>query len=484
MQIVRDLAGYSYGRSDLVRRAMSKKKADVMAKERENFVNGNKEENVPGCVAKGISPEVANHIFDEMTDFAKYAFNKSHAACYAVVAYQTAYLKKYYPVAFMAALITSVIDDTAKVTWYIDNMKSMGIKMLPPDINECFSDFGVRGNNIIYGLSAIKGLGKPVIDAITEERTRGGRFRDIKDFCERLSGREVNKRTIENFIKSGAFDCFGKTRKQLMIVYPDVVDEVARDKKQSLTGQFSLFDFLDDKEFKNVEYPECGEYTRAELLAFEKEVLGLYVSGHPLDDYADVINKCVTKRSSDFKLSEETETCQVEHNETEIIAGIISAKQEKTTKNNTIMCYLTLEDTVGSVEAVAFDRTYIRYRHMLNVGDKVFVKGRVAVEEEKDAKILLSDVILMENLPKELWIRYESLDSAAADELKLNEDLKYNQGDGVVHIYCTKEKQQKLMTASINDDLVNRLKQRLGGDNVILSPVNLKNKKLNWQDLC
>lgn len=481
MQIVRDLAGYSYGRSDLVRRAMSKKKADVMAKERVNFVNGNEAENVPGCISKGISSDVANKIFDEMTDFAKYAFNKSHAACYAVVAYQTAYLKKYFPVAFMAALITSVIDNTTKVTGYIDDMKAMGIKLLPPDINECYAEFSVSGNNIMYGLSAIKGLGKPVIDAITEERARGGKFKDIKDFCERLSGKEVNKRTVENFIKSGAFDCFGQTRKQLMIVYPEIIDQVTRDKKQSLTGQFSLFDFLQDEEIQNVEYPNCGEYAKADLLSFEKEVLGIYVSGHPLDDYAALVDKNVTKKSVNFMLDEETGSCEVEHNETEIIAGIISAKSEKSTKNNTIMCYLTVEDTTGSIEVVVFDKAYIKYRSVLAVGNKVFIKGRVSVEEEKDAKLLLSDAILMENLPKELWIRYQSLDSAAADDLKLKEDLSKNPGEGTVHIYCTNEKQHKLVMAAITDSLIESLKQRLGDDNVTTSYTNLK--KANWRDL-
>ena len=285
MQIVRALGGYTLGRSDLLRRAMSKKKAAVMQKERQNFVYGNEAEGVPGCIRNGISEKVANKIYDDMIDFAKYAFNKSHAAAYAIVAYQTAYLKYHYPVEFMAALMTSVIDNPRKVAEYIYSCRQMGISILPPDINRGESGFSVDGKSIRYGLSAIKSVGKPVIEAIVAERKAGGEFRSLRDLIERLSGKEVNKRTIESFIKSGALDSLGGTRKQFMLVYVQIMDSVNREKKYAMTGQLSLFDLVGEEERKDYEIrmPDVGEYGKEELLAFEKEVLGIYVSGHPLD---------------------------------------------------------------------------------------------------------------------------------------------------------------------------------------------------------
>lgn len=302
MQIVRDLAGYTLGRSDLVRRAMAKKKAAVMAKERENFVYGNEEEGVPGCIANGISEQVANKIYDEMTDFAKYAFNKSHAAAYAVVSYQTAWLKYYYPVEFMAALMTSCIDNPSKVSEYILNCRQMGIRILPPDINRSTGSFSVEDGSIRYGMAAVKGIGKPVMEAIVEERERGGLFSSLKDFCQRLSGKEVNKRTIENFIKAGAFDSFGGTRKQFMMIYVQVMDTVNQEKKSSMTGQMSLFDIMgeEDKKSFEIRLPDVGEYAKESKLAFEKEVLGVYISGHPLEEYADVWKKNITQLPRTF----------------------------------------------------------------------------------------------------------------------------------------------------------------------------------------
>ena len=281
MQIVRVLGGYTLGRSDLLRRAMSKKKAAVMQKERQNFVYGNEEEGVPGCIKNGIKEEIANKIYDEMIDFAKYAFNKSHAAAYAVVAYQTAYLKYYYPVEFMAALMTSVIDNTRKVSEYIYSCRQMGIQILPPDINRGEGGFSVDGQNIRYGLSAIKSVGKPVIDAIVSERETRGEYKSLQDFIERLSGKEVNKRTIESFIKSGALDSLGGTRKQFMMVYVRILDSVNQEKKHAMAGQLSLFDLVSEEEKSayEIHLPNVGEYDKEQLLAFEKEVLGIYVSG-------------------------------------------------------------------------------------------------------------------------------------------------------------------------------------------------------------
>ncbi len=385
MQIVRDLAGYSYGRSDLVRRAMSKKKESVMAKERKNFVYGNEEEHVPGCIAKGIPEQVANHIFDEMTDFAKYAFNKSHAAAYAVVAYQTAFLKCYYPVEFMAALMTSVIDNPGKVAQYIFHCRQLGISILPPDINVGEASFSVDGGAIRYGLTAIKGLGRPVIDEVVKERGRGGNYKGIKDLAARLTNKEINKRTLENLIKSGALDTLSGTRKQKMYVYATVLDTVAEEKKESVTGQISLFDIIapEQKQAYDNQFPEVGEYSKEELLAFEKEVLGIYISGHPLEVYEAAMRKNVTKTTLDFLVDEEAGACKVLDGSIELIGGMITARTLKTTRNNTLMAFLTLEDMVGAVEVIVFPRDYEKYKLLLNVDDKIYIRGKVAVEEDK-----------------------------------------------------------------------------------------------------
>ena len=334
MQIVMKLAGYDLGRSDLVRRAMSKKKADVMAKEREYFVYGNKELNVPGCIARGIDERIANKIFDDMTDFAKYAFNKSHAAAYTIVSYQTAWLKYYYPVEFMAALMTSVIDNPSKVAEYIMECRKMNIKILPPDINEGERDFSVSDGKIRYALSAIKSVGRGVIDNIVKERKANGPFISLKDFIERLSGKEVNKRTIESFVKSGAMDGLHATRRQLMMVYVQVMDQVNQERKKSMTGQMTLFDFVsdEDKAEFDVHYPNVGEYDKELKLAFEKEVLGIYISGHPLEEYEKFLTKNVTAVTTDFYLDEDTGESRVRDNQNVIIGGMITSKTVKVTR--------------------------------------------------------------------------------------------------------------------------------------------------------
>ena len=360
MQIVQKLAGYTLGRADLVRRAMSKKKASVMEQERKNFVYGNEAEGVPGCMAKGISEKVANKIFDDMTDFAKYAFNKSHAAAYAVVSYQTAWLKYYYPVEFMAALMTSVIDNPSKVAEYILTCKSMGIAILPPDINVGYAGFSVSEKGIHYGLSAIKSIGRSVIEAIVAERKENGNYKNLKDFISRLSNKEVNKRTIENFIKAGALDSLDGTRKQKMHVYVQIMDEAAREKKTSMTGQMTLFDFVDEdvKASLEIKMPNVGEFDQSEKLSFEKEVLGVYLSGHPLEECEERWRKAISHTAADFLLDEETGTTKVFDGEKAIIGGIISAKSVKLTKTNKQMAYLTIEDLLGTVEVIVFPRDY------------------------------------------------------------------------------------------------------------------------------
>ena len=468
MQIVRDLGGYTLGRSDLVRRAMSKKKGDVMQKERQNFIYGNPEEGVPGCVSNGIDEKTANKIYDEMIDFAKYAFNKSHAAAYAVVAYQTAWLKYYYPVEFMAALMTSVIDNPGKVAEYIYTCRQMGIGILPPDINEGVGNFSVDGGNIRYGLAAIKSIGRPVIESLIRERERDGKFRSLKDFIERMSGKEVNKRTIEHFIKSGAFDSLGGTRKQFMVVYVQLMDQVNQERKYSMTGQMSLFDLVGEEEKAefDTQMPDVGEYEKETRLSFEKEVLGVYLSGHPMEEYEERWRKGITRTTLDFQLDEETGRTRVHDGVKETVGGIIAGKTIKYTKNNKTMAFLTIEDLAGTVEVVVFPRDYEKYQQYLTEENKVFVRGRVSEEDDAASKLICEAVIPFDQTRKELWLQYEAKADFLSREQELYEMLGDSEGDDQVVIYCRKERAVKRLLQGrnihIDSIILNRLTNYLG----------------------
>ena len=450
MQIVRYLAGYRLGRSDLVRRAMSKKKGDVMERERQNFVYGNEEEGVPGCLANGISEEVAHQIYDNMIDFAKYAFNKSHAAAYAVVAYQTAYLKYYYPVEFMAALMTSVIDNSGKVAEYIYTCRQMGIQILPPDINRGEGRFSVDGGNIRYGLTAIKSVGRPVIEAIVAERDANGAFQSLKDFVERLSGKEVNKRTIEGFIKAGAMDSLPGTRKQLMIVYSSIVDRVNQERKSSLTGQMSLFELVSEEEKQDfdIPLPNVGEYEKEELLAMEKEVLGIYISGHPMQEYETKWRKNISATTADFQIDEETNQAKVKDGAREVIGGMITGITIKHTKNGKTMAFLTIEDLLGNVEVVVFPRDYEKNKAYLTADRKVFVTGRVSEEDGNASKLICESIVPFDEMYRELWIQFPSKAEFLAEETKLYEHLRTLKGNDSVIIYCAQEKAVKRLSAA------------------------------------
>ena len=468
MQIVRDLAGFTLGRSDLLRRAMSKKKGDVMEKERQAFVYGDAAEGVPGCIAKGIDEKIANKIYDEMIDFAKYAFNKSHAAAYAVVSYQTAWLKYYYPVEFMAALMTSTIDNPAKVSEYIYASRQMGIKILPPDINRGVGDFSVDNGNIRYGLAAIKSIGRSVIDSIIEERNIRGEFKTLKDFIERMSGKEVNKRTIENFIKSGAFDGLGGTRKQFMVTYIQIMDQVNQERKHSMTGQMSLFDLVDEEqkaEF-DVRLPDVGEYEKETRLSFEKEVIGVYLTGHPLEDYEEKWKKNISRTTLDFRFDEETGATKVRDGAREIIGGLIAGKAIKYTKNNKVMAFLTLEDLVGTVEVVVFPKDYEKYKACLEEENKIFIRGRVSEEDEADSKLICESVIPFEQSKKELWLQYEDKEVFLSQEQALYDMLLASDGEDEVVIYCKKERIVKRLprnrSVHVEPGLLSRLTNYLG----------------------
>lgn len=450
MQIVRDLAGYTMGRSDLVRRAMSKKKAAVMEKERQNFVYGNPEEHVKGCIENGIDEKTANHIYDEMIDFARYAFNKSHAACYAVVAYQTAYLKYYYPKEFFAALMTSVMDNVNKVSEYILTCRQMGIRILPPDINEGQSGFSVSGDAIRYGLSAIKSIGRNVVDEIIRERKNNGLFTSIDDFVERMGGREVNKRTLENFIKAGAMDSLPGNRRQKTMIAPELLDQKNKDRKNVLEGQLSLFDFAaeEEKQQYQITMPDVPEFPKGELLAFEKETLGIYVSGHPMDEYLETWKNSITAKTTDFMVDEESGKAVVEDGVRATIGGMITAKTVKLTKNGQQMAFVTLEDMVGSVEVIVFPRDYESKKQLLNEDAKVFISGRTSIGDDPVGRLICEQVIPFDEVPKELWLKFADKTQYDALWPAVTEVLRGSDGHDTVIIYLEKERAKKVLPAN------------------------------------
>lgn len=472
MQIVRDLGGYTLGRSDLVRRAMSKKKQAVMEKERDNFIYGNKEEGVPGCLANGIPVQVASQIYDDMMDFAKYAFNKSHAACYAVVAYQTAYLKYYYPVEFMAALMTSVIDNSSKVAEYIMTCRSMGITILPPDINQGESGFSVSDKSICYALTAIKSVGRPVIESVVEERRLRGPYKNLKDFITRMSNKDVNKKAVENFIKAGAFDSLPGTRKQFMTAYVQIMERINHDKKNNMAGQISLFDIVSEEEKKDyeVKLPEVGEYSKEMQLAFEKEVLGIYISGHPLEEWEELWKKGITNTTADFVLNEETGECALKDNASAVIGGLIADKKIKYTKNDKIMAFLQVEDLLGTVEVIVFPRDYEKNNARLVEDNKVFIRGRVSSEEERDGKLICERITGFDEIPKKLWIKFSNMTDYEKNAEELFNLLADSDGkDGVV-IYIEADRAMKKLPPNKNvcadEELLARLSGKFGKDNI------------------
>ena len=486
MQIVMALAGYSLGRSDLVRRAMSKKKASVMEKEREYFVYGNEEMNVPGCINNGIDEAVANKIFDEMTDFASYAFNKSHAAAYAVVAYQTAYLKLYYPLDFMAALLTSVKIHPDKLQKYMDAVKQMGIKILPPDVNEGKGNFAVAGNSIRYGMYAIKSVGETVVDSVIREREENGPYKDIKDFIERMSGKEANKRSIENFIMAGAFDSFGQNRRQLIMVFPQVMEQVTAEKKKNTTGQMSLLDFMgeEEREAFDIQYPDVPEFAKDIMLSGEKEVLGFYVSGHPLDDVREILESETNITSADFSVAaddeEEDPAMAVEAGAkdgyTYTIGGLIEDITAKITKNNENMAFLKLEDLYGTLEVITFPKTYEKYRGLIEKGKSVIVKGRAQVSE-RDSKLIASEIYSLDEIKeksaarkKELWVLLDNSEDLKKRQSVLNEVLKSRAGYTPVYIQLKEEKRavKSYVDADLGKGAEEALVLEFGRDRVLV----------------
>lgn len=483
MQIVRDLAGYSLGRSDLVRRAMSKKKASVMAEERKNFVYGIENE-VLGCVKNGIPEKIAEKIFDEMTDFAKYAFNKSHAACYAVVGFQTAWLKTYYPVEFMAALMTSVMENSDKISGYIEECKKMKIQLLPPDINEGYANFSVSDGKIRFGLAAIKNVGKSAITAIVQEREKEGNYKSLTEFCSRLDNGELNKRMIESMIKAGAMDSLGGYRSQYMAVYKNILDGVGQAKKKNIDGQLNLFDFISgtiDTPTYTDELPNIEEISVHKRLSMEKEVLGIYVSGHPLSDYEEVLRKKINCTSLDFiNYSEESQQQQskLEDGKRISIGGIITEKRVKYTKNQKSMAFVKIEDLNGTIEVVLFSTIYEKYSHLLEEESIVLIKGRVSISDEQNIKVVASEVIPLETI-ENINKMVLGVIIGNGNELELNDITPIlEQYHGSIPVYIQDyKKKQKFKAAQkywINgkQELIEKLNALLGAENVVIKESN------------
>ena len=471
MQIVRDLAGYSYGQSDLLRRAMSKKKDSVMKEERKNFVYGDESKGIPGCVANGVSEQVANKIYDKMIDFAKYAFNRSHAAAYAFITYQTAYLKYYYPKEYMAALLTSVMSNTGKVSEYILSGKEMGIAILPPDVNEGEGNFTAASGGIRYGMSAIKGLGENVTDAIVKDREERGPYKSLTDLIERLAG-SINKKGLEALIKSGALDGLSGSRREKMAVYEQVLDSISHEKHSKMAGQLSLFDIAPKDELSTLEVkmPVLGEFDVETKLAFEKEMLGVYLSGHPLESYQDMLKSVCNASSLDFAYDEEEGMVNVAPGKDYILGGIASVVNIKLTRNNQRMAFITLEDLVGSVEVIVFPRDFEKYKDLIEEGRKYIISGKASLEENDAAKLIAGKIIPFEEVPREVWLQFENKAELERVEDELNKIFEGNKGNASVMLYCREERQVKRVNTvrgiSYAEAVIDELKSKLGCDNV------------------
>lgn len=481
MQIVQKLAGYTMGQADNIRRAMSKKKQHVIDEGRKSFVYGDEKENIKGCVANGISEQAANKIYDSMVDFAKYAFNKSHAAAYAVISMQTAWLKYYYPTEYMAALLTSVIDNTDKMSEYLYQCKNLGIEVLPPSVNTGEGVFSVEGKNIRFGMYAIKSLGRQIIDSLVKERKNNGEYISLWDFVQRASNYDINKRAVENLIKAGACDCFDSTRKEMVYVHAMMVDKVSSGKKNNIAGQMSLFDLVSEEEKKEFEFkmPKVGEFDKEMLLSFEKEVLSIYLSGHPLDEYREKINKNATAITSDFIIDMETNEQKIKDGQKVIMGGIISEKSIKFTKKNQPMAFLKIEDLVGSVEVIVFPRQYQKVMGRLEVDDKIFVKGKAAVENDQNGKVIAEDIIYFDELGRDLWIKFKTMQEYENEVDELMQLFTNNIGKDEVIIYIENPKSIKKFGKSLTVDAKNALFDTLinkyGKNNVKVIEKNIEN---------
>ena len=479
MQIVRELAGYSLGRADLVRRAMGKKKLDVMAKEREYFIHGQTDEEgnivIPGCVRNGIDEQSANKIFDEMAEFAKYAFNKSHAAAYAVVSYRTAYLKAYYPAEFMAATLNSFLGNLDKVPLYIDECKRLNIQILKPEINKSFTKFTVEDGKIRFGLGSIKNVGIPVLESIVKNRTENGEFKDLADFCERMQNESVNKKCIESLIKSGAMDEFNQTRATLLASFEDIVDSINTSSRHSFKGQITMFDMGtdDNEQLEKIKYNYniLPEYSEKELLSMEKEMLGLYVTGHPLEsirheiEQQSNINTLKMRNSKEEEL--ETGKATYKDGQNVKIAGIISSIKKKYTKTNKLMAFVTIEDLYGSCEVIVFENCYMNCSDILLEDNIVLIEGRLSIREDEDTKIVASRISKFGAKNSNI-LSIDITDLNEVQKEKLRGAIRFFAGDRNNIAVKIINGQNSVMSGGIfiNDDILNEFRGIVGYDKI------------------
>ena len=494
MEIVRKLAGYSLGRSDLVRRAMSKKKHKVMEEERKNFINGivndKGEIEVPGCVRNGISAEAGNKIFDSMMDFASYAFNKSHAAAYAVVGYETAFLMRYYPVEYIAAMLNSVMGTSEKVAHYIKFAESQGIQVLPPDINESYSTFTVKGDTIRFGMAAIKNVGVNVIESIVRTRETKGKFTSLEDFIDKIDISAVNKRAVESLIKAGALDSFGIFRSKLLAVHEKVMDGTASQKKRNIDGQISLFAIAEeDLELPKIDYPNIKEFKKMNLLAMEKEMTGLYLSGHPLDEYKKSLElQTSTTIETVFKsyhMIEESISNEVDgeesmveeppihDNDTVIMGGILTEVKQKVTRNNTIMAFLTLEDLSGSIEVIVFPRTLEKLRNLIQPDSIVRIKGRISIKEDELPKLICETIEGLEKINSDkLYIKVKNEEEVRNINNEIKNLILGYEGNTAVYVFDAEKRQnyrlQRDKWIDSASEVIEILKDKYGEENVKL----------------
>lgn len=478
------------GRSDLVRRAMSKKKHKVMEEERKNFIYGIEDSDgnieVPGCLRNGISEDVANKIYDMMMDFASYAFNKSHAAAYAVVGYQTAYLMRYYPVEMIAAMLNSVMGINEKVAGYIKFAESLGIQVIPPDINRSFSKFTVEGDKIIFGLAAIRNVGVNVVEGIVKAREEKGQFTSIIDFINKLDFATINKRAVESLIKAGAFNSFGVFRSKLLAVYEKLMDGVASDKKRNIDGQISLFSIEEDIDIPEVNYPDIKEFNKKHLLSMEKEMTGMYLSGHPLDEYEKSLKMQTTTSinnifevykameeniSKGINIEEMSDEMPIKDNQTVILGGILTEVKQKVTRNNTIMAFLKLEDLSGEIEVIVFPRTLDRVRESISEDALVTIKGRISLKEDEPPKLICEKIEGLEKVDSnKVYIRVNDEESARKVNYELRRNLSEYRGESAVYVFnASNNKSYRLAREAwlnLNTDITTILKEKYGEDNV------------------
>ena len=481
IEIFRSLGGYTMGQADNIRRAISKKKMKVIEAERKVFVYGDPEQNITGCIGHGVSETVAQSIYDEIVDFANYAFNKAHAVCYAVVAYQTAYLKCHYPRQYMAALMTSVLDSAAKVSGYIAECKEMGIKVLPPDINHSEDTFTVEGDAIRFGLGAVKNVGRGLIRSMVRKRNEGGPFKSLEDFIERMGEGELNKRAVENFIKCGAADCFGHHRSELLAVYDSMMDSIASSRKKNLEGQMGLFTMLDEEDASaKIPIPKLQELQKADLLAMEKETMGIYISGHPMDDYRPYLRNTHVVRIGSL-MEEES---HFEDDQIISIAGIVQSVKMKTTRSNSMMAYVTVEDDTAAIEMLAFSNVLSQYGGYLRENTPVVVVGRLSLREDKEPQIVVNRVRPMSDYangdPEPVQQPVRGREAARGtlylrlpDEKsklfgKVRAILNMFPGDSNVVLYFADTRQRRGTRAALMENMIRELKNVLGEGNVVI----------------